>query len=176
MDVYSAIRISAFRAVQEEDREYALRKMMRWYSKTFYTPLPQVEEIPLEDIAQAYFEERYAEMDDRQLEQELAELKRTPEETYRQMLKEEADEAEMFQMARMVAEEARRSKAAVKQKDGTIAPVQHAPATRLPVRMPEADLPKALPAPRPDLTMSFTTDAALEAEIAAFEERGNKKK
>lgn len=175
MDVYSAIRISAFRAVQEEDREYALRKMMRWYSKTFHTPLPQVEEIPLEDIAQAYFEERYAEMDDRQLEQELAELKKTPEEVYQQMLKEEADEAEMFQMARMVAEEAKRSRAAVKQKDGTIAPVQHA-ATRLPTMVPEADLPKALPVPPPDLTMSFTTDAALEAEIAAFEERGNKKK
>lgn len=60
MNIYDAIRAIALRdVVKQDDSEYAIRKVLRWYSKTFHTPLHLAEELPIEYVLQAYWEENY---------------------------------------------------------------------------------------------------------------------
>jgi hypothetical protein len=56
MDTLEAIQLEAMRAVLEEDPEYLLRRIFRWYSTTYHTPLHQVEELPIEYVLQHFFE------------------------------------------------------------------------------------------------------------------------
>lgn len=70
MDLVEAIRLISLRLVvnsqsrksEDVDPDYELRKIFRWYSKTFCTPLDRVEELPIVDILSAYFEETYEEL------------------------------------------------------------------------------------------------------------------
>lgn len=168
MTLEDAIRLRALRVVLRPDREYFLRRVMRWYSKTFYTPLAQVEDIPTEDLLQTWYEERYAEMAPEDLDRERAELLETPEQRYERILREEADEAEMFEMSRVVAAEEERKKAA-KAKEKKIAETQPALGPIKPVEMSETDLPRPVVATvPPDITMSFVDDAAFQAELEGF--------
>ena len=61
---------------EEEERsaDAQWRIVARWYSKTFATPLHIVDNLPRLDIIQAFFEERYDNMDDGELHIELHEL------------------------------------------------------------------------------------------------------
>jgi hypothetical protein len=171
MDVYQAIRIRALRSVLSPDSSYLIRKIIRWYSKTFHMPLAQVEDIPIEDLLQAYWEERYEGMSEDQLAAEREELLTSPEARYERILAEEAEEAEMFEMGKIVAaEEAAKKRAQVsKPSDQPLTPLQHQ--TPQPIReLPEADLPvtklpKEMP---PGITMTFVDDATFEAELEGY--------
>lgn len=88
LDLLKAIRILAFGSVQKRDSEYILRHIYRWYSTTFNVPLPQVDDIPLEDILTHYFEVRYEGMSEEDLEEEEVLLR----ETYSDRLAREAKE------------------------------------------------------------------------------------
>lgn len=59
MDSTDALQVVSLLAVIRQDSDYLLRKIYRWYSKTFFTPLHEVEDLPLEDVLTAYFEEAY---------------------------------------------------------------------------------------------------------------------
>jgi hypothetical protein len=74
LDLLKAIRITAFRAVQEQDSDYLLRFIFRWYSREFHTELSKVEEIPLETVLEHFFECRYESMSDEDKETEMAKL------------------------------------------------------------------------------------------------------
>ena len=75
MDAYRAIKLIALRDVlKERTPESMWRKICRFYSKTFHTPLHLVETLPKLDVAQAYFEEAYDNMEEKDLQNELHEL------------------------------------------------------------------------------------------------------
>lgn len=73
-ELFSAIRSSALLAAIKPDFGSHVRSILRWYSKTFHTPLHEVDTIPFEDILQAWFEEQYAGMEPQQLMEELSSL------------------------------------------------------------------------------------------------------
>lgn len=54
--LYKSIRISAAESVLDPDDEYIYRKICRWYSKTFHTPLVQVLVLDPEHVLTNYYE------------------------------------------------------------------------------------------------------------------------
>lgn len=103
MDTIRAIRLLALAAVLNQHRrnpkpdpEYFRRFVMRWYSKRFHTPLDKVEGLPMEDILQAYFEERYEELQEPELEREKAEILKTEEDLVQEDRKRDLEQAQMF--------------------------------------------------------------------------------
>lgn len=58
------LRLLALRAVLKptKDPEYNLRRIFRWYSRTFNTPLHVVADLPLDDILQNYYEVTYEDL------------------------------------------------------------------------------------------------------------------
>lgn len=168
MDVYKAIRLRALRSVLFPDKDYIIRRTLRWYSKTFFTPLREVEDLPLEDVFQAYYEERYATLSDEDLDHEREDLLVTDEERYDRAVAEEAEEAEMFELSKIIAaEEAAKRRAAKKTSTPEqLAEIQHAQPEPMKLAEPLLPaLPKVLP---PDITMTFMTDDAFEAEVDGF--------
>jgi hypothetical protein len=107
LDLFKAIRLCAFGAVKNKDSEYLLRYICRWYSREFSTPLAEVYDIPLEELLQHFFECRYEDMGDEELEAEAALLR----ETQAERLEREAREREAAmaddEFFRQVKEEAR---------------------------------------------------------------------
>ncbi len=103
MQLVRAIRLAALRAVLNQrvrdpkpDPEYFMRYVMRWYSKKFFTPLDQVEQLPLEDILQAYYEERFEEMDDDHLEKERIDVLKTDEDLEKEARERDAQDFRKF--------------------------------------------------------------------------------
>lgn len=83
------LRVCALRDVLlGGDAEYQLRVKLRWYARTFHTPLHMVyQKIPIHDVLRAYWEEHYEALrnaDDEQAQSQLAQerelLCMTPEE------------------------------------------------------------------------------------------------
>jgi len=66
MDIFSAHRINALSSVMfpGSDPGYELRRIFRWYSTHFCTPLHEVSALPLDDVLQNYFEAKYEELED----------------------------------------------------------------------------------------------------------------
>lgn len=70
MNPNEGVRFAALNAVfdqkrkkpTERDPEYFLRKVFRWYSATYATPLHVVDELPLHDILQNFWENHYESM------------------------------------------------------------------------------------------------------------------
>lgn len=102
MDLIKALQIRALGNVilDDDDHEYRLRFVFRWYSKTFSTPLHKVEELPLVDVLTAYFEEKYEGMGEEELETERARLVETDEERRARELEEANQLAEADEYAR----------------------------------------------------------------------------
>ena len=54
--VYESLQLDAIKSVLLNDRVYFERKVRRWYSKTFSTPLPQVFTLPWDHVLTHYYE------------------------------------------------------------------------------------------------------------------------
>jgi hypothetical protein len=82
MGLSDDLQILAFAEVtaKEKSADYSIRYIMRWYSKTFHTPLHLVQTLQLTDILTAYFESRYEQMDELDLAEERKELLKSDEE------------------------------------------------------------------------------------------------
>lgn len=105
MNLYEAIRLKALRDVIKGDSpDYALRKVFRWYSKTFHTPLHEVEDLPTEYVLQTYWESQYEELEDQKIDQEVVELTKTDEERKAEDRAWDEQQAEEVEFARMVGE------------------------------------------------------------------------
>lgn len=91
-----SIQILALKAVREEDAEYRLRFIYRWYSETFNTPLHVVEDLPTEDVLRHFFERRFEEIPEDKLLEAVQELLETVDERKSRLLKEagETDEGD----------------------------------------------------------------------------------
>lgn len=81
MDLYRDLRLLALANVlAEDDSEYSIRKVFRWYSKEFFTPLHMVEDLPLDEIMTHYYESHYEALEGQDVQEEISQLMLTPEE------------------------------------------------------------------------------------------------
>jgi hypothetical protein len=110
----------------EPDGDYFLRKVFRWYSKEFSTPLHQVLELPLDDVLVNYWESQYEEMEENEITAAIRRLRETEEERAARELKEQeaigADEAWLRQVEQ--EEQARLATKAAPAPTPTPAPVR----------------------------------------------------
>lgn len=107
MNVWEAIRLQSLKTVMRPDEDYHLRSVMRWYSREFHTPLDQVYGIPVEEVLRDYFECKYEEMEEYQLEELREYLTCSDEERARmeeEAMDEEADAAKFYEEALKEAE------------------------------------------------------------------------
>jgi len=177
MDYGKAIRLVALRNVIRQDGQYVLRYIQRWYSKTFATPLHQVDALPLDDVVMAYFESYYEDMKEEDRAKEIESLLETDEQRQARERAEDADQAEREEFARFTAAEDERkakkkAEAAEKKKiENVVDP--RAPRPLRPAPREEPDLPVVMPPPQPklkelppEITMKFAEleDVAEELE------------
>ena len=80
MDLFEAIQQQAMLAVVESDDDAWLRRIFRFYSKHFATPLHLVPQLPLEDVLRAYFEELFDSLDEEDRVARIEWLLMSPEE------------------------------------------------------------------------------------------------
>lgn len=104
MSWFDDIQVLALHAVVREDGDYNLRSVFRWYSKTFATPLHVVETLPIEDVLRHYFEAKYEDLEEEHLAAEIKRLATPPETALRQRLAEDADDAEVAELAALAPE------------------------------------------------------------------------
>lgn len=86
--------------------DYNLRTIFRWYSKTYCTPLHQVEDLPLEDVLQTYFETRFEEMEDHDRLQLIGKMLITEEELAAMKKQEDAGDADAWEYGQQALKEA----------------------------------------------------------------------
>ena len=168
MDFYQAVRLRALAAVLHPDRDYLIRRTIRWFSKTFHTPVAVVEELPLEEIVSTYYEEQYAQMTPEQQQQEREDLLLSDEDRQAQVLAEEAEEAEMYEMSRLVVAEEEAKKRG--KKPGGLGDVKTPAIPLIKPELPESDLPKPkLLAQLPEgISMTFVDEKEFEKEVDGF--------
>lgn len=97
LDLLKSIRLIAWDAVENKPPEYILRKIQRWYSKTFYVPLPEIDIIPIEDLLLHWFESQFEDMEESEdpiKEEIVKKLLETREERLAREAKEAIEEAE----------------------------------------------------------------------------------
>lgn len=71
MDLFESIQQQAMLAVVSPDDDAWLRHALRYYSKTFATPLHLVEQLPIEDVLRAFFEDVFEQMDEEAREERI---------------------------------------------------------------------------------------------------------
>ena len=98
------------RMPDEVSTDYAVRKILREYSKKFHTPLHEVYELPIEHVLRAYYEEVFEDLEDKDLEDEARELSQTEEEAKRDRERKDVEDVEVFRDL----EDVRREQQAVK--------------------------------------------------------------
>jgi hypothetical protein len=85
LNASDAIRLIALRDVYyarvglADEHDYNLRRIFRWYSHHFHTPLHEVESLPITDVVRAYWEQRYENLDDEFLEDAVRQAAMTDE-------------------------------------------------------------------------------------------------
>lgn len=92
LSFYEIVKINALDSVIQKDQEYMIRHILRWYSKTFHTPLPQVEDIPFVEVLTAYYEERFENMEEQDLKEERIKNSMSPEEWAKKLQEEETQD------------------------------------------------------------------------------------
>jgi len=60
--LYKSIQIKAIEAVLDPDDTYSYRRICRWYSKTFHTPLQDVYQLDFEHVLLNYYESTFEEI------------------------------------------------------------------------------------------------------------------
>lgn len=60
--LYKSIQIKAIESVLDSDDAYSYRKICRWYSKTFHTPLQDVYNLDFEHVLSNYYESTFEEI------------------------------------------------------------------------------------------------------------------
>lgn len=162
--VFGAVRLCALQNVLNPDTAYRLRQILRWYSKTFHTPLPEVEELPLEYVLEHYYESTYEEMDEDARDDERKELLMTDEQrsTLERQEISDADEADEF--ARIVKEEeaakANLTDVNLKKDDNPLIPLP-------PLQKGELGQGNTVELP-PDIQMNFVDPDDFERELEGF--------
>jgi hypothetical protein len=172
--VIETARIEAALAVKRHDGEYRLRQIFRWYSRTFHTPLHQVQDLDLLDILQAFYEDRLGDMKDDELHDEIQDLIRTPEEEMRALREDAKTRSEDELAAQAIEASLKAADLAAKSKEKqTISPV--GPREPVVKPLPEATLEGMSPTGKamredlvapPDVHITFIDEDMLELEAS----------
>ena len=101
MDTVEAIRVIALRDVLMGGSSYNLRFLHRWFSKTFSTPLQDVYALDINELLQAFFEEKYESMDEDEREQARQDLLESEEEKQTKISQRDADRAAEEELVKM---------------------------------------------------------------------------
>jgi hypothetical protein len=164
LDYYRSLRILALAEVVRDDAssQYSLRRVMRWYSKAFHTPLHVVEELPLHDVLMHYYESHYEELNEAEgariaLHDELIELSMTDEERRAKALKDAQLEYEDYLFTAAVSETERKKAKAEFQSEGKTSKLETGTKTS----------PDIMSESPPDIKMTFMSESQLEEMIAA---------
>jgi hypothetical protein len=111
-NIIDVARKLALKSVVNPDFDTFRRKICRWYSKSFSTPLKEVEEdIVFFDVLMHYFEDLFEQLEDKDKQEQLKLAIETTEERSRREIKEDLEEQEFLEMA--VKEEAERAKKSI---------------------------------------------------------------
>ena len=166
-----ALQVKALGSVLKPDYDYLLRKVYRWFSRTYATPLDQAYEIPIEEVLQAWFEERYEGMDEADREEEKVLLFETDRERAVRQNEEDRRKAEdedalLIVQASVLKQEEKEAK-----KKGEIAPT--VPGAQI-VSIPKQSLlNKPLP---PDIKMTFLDPEEFESSLEGLGDMDEPKK
>jgi hypothetical protein len=118
-DTIETIQIEALRERLRPTLDGQFRKIQRWFSQTFSTPLIQVEEYPIEYVLLHYFEDRYGSLKDDELIEMARDLILEPQE---RALAEAQKELEDEEFAKLTEELAKMELANVKRASANILP------------------------------------------------------
>lgn len=157
-------------AVLEEDQEYQLRHIFRWYSRNFNTPLYQVEELPLVEVLQAWYECQYEsivhdETREEELLKELLDLSENEEQRRKREMETERKLDDDEQFAKTVEEA---EPPPTKKDPGTMQELVEEVKSRQDMDIPkrkkfsEAELPATIKTLPPDVNMSFVDSDEFE--------------
>lgn len=189
-DLLKATRVLAMHAVEKKPPEYVYRFIMRWYSREFHTRLDEVEDVPVEDVLQHYFECRYEDMADEDRQEEREDLLMTPEQRAAKDREERVAQADDDDFFRKIQEEARAAAAKVRPATSLEKPPQSDDAPIIPVSVMGQSLPTTFQeiadgaSPRlkeipPEIDMKFVDPGELgdldEWDIMGAPRRGEKK-
>ena len=125
-DLYRLEQLKALRSAFFKDNVFFYRKVCRWYSTTFHTPLMEVYKLSFNHIIQNYYESQMEELDNNQLF-DLATKEMLPE-----FIKKSDDYDEAF--ARSLEEEQAQT---LKNKEKHKKKAEDGPETELPTKAPE---------------------------------------
>jgi hypothetical protein len=99
------LRIIALRNVIKGDDEYFLRRVFRFYSETFHTPLHMVPDLPLDDVILTYYETHFEKLEPKDLETERLAVIESPEDLRARQMEEDRDDADVFETLKEIAAE-----------------------------------------------------------------------
>jgi hypothetical protein len=112
--LFQQVRILALRNVRKGTIDYHIRRIFRWYSKTFNTPIAAVEELPFEDVLLAYYEDHFENLSESRITEEVEETLLTDKQRREREIEEEVSKGisddEFLEQAKL-AEIERRKKA-----------------------------------------------------------------
>lgn len=158
MDVLEAVKAKALRAVLQPDGEYHGRYVRRWYSRTFHTPLHIVEDLPMLDLFEHFYECQYEEMDPEKRKNALDIILETEEQRKHRMLEEDASDAGAQELLEMAKQENKKLELEASKKP---APLPEIPAMRE-SELPNRPIHAAVP---PDIKLTFIEEQSLLEEI-----------
>jgi primosomal protein N' len=150
VDPVEAVRTRAMLDVLDGDFRYQYRRICRWYSQKFFTPLPMVEALPDEDLLRAFFETQFEDMGKSARSKLALEMTETAEETKARKAEEDDKKAK---------KEAKKQLAKLA-KDAEVAAAKIAELAKGEMAGPRK--PKV--APPPEISMTFDSNGNLEDE------------
>lgn len=160
MNNFEALNLIALKGAVKPDAQSNLRFILRWYSKTFHTPLHQVgTEVPIEDVWLAFYEERYHGMDRTELQEHIDLALETPEDRRLRLAAEEAEEASEENFKALTEKAANPTKITpFKNPAELLSQVPNLPETK-PGEAPDIPVPPMI---EPDITMEFIDSEDME--------------
>ncbi len=111
MIVLDAIKAQALKSRIAPDSQSIIRKIFRWYSEKFSTPLHIIDTLPLDFILTHYFEAHFEEMDDQELQEVIVELTESDEEKEARLKLENQEKLSEESFLKAALEEAAKEKA-----------------------------------------------------------------
>jgi hypothetical protein len=159
VDRVGALQLIALRNVLKPNEEYNLRYIFRWYSKTFSTPLHMVEDLDLDDILLAFFEERYERMTS---DERLEERDNLLEDGDARKARETAEEAEKIAEAELMKMSVEQNVKKVAEKAAMQKAVEPLGLAKLPETEDQRVAPP-VPPPDEEIKIEFVDDKDIEA-------------
>lgn len=105
-DFIKNLKLIAMFSVVKKPADYMTRKIFRWFSNEFATPLHVVETLPLEDVLTHYFESMYEDLDPEEREDLIERLLMDPDKLAALQRAEDAEDADAWEFGREVADQA----------------------------------------------------------------------